>query len=414
MRKLLLAWTLTAALTGCATVHSLDATPDEVADRIAGDAVAYNEAYGRAIADQVLLNVLRARDRLPLYHLSMSGITEGSQLQSTTTAGLGSVGLGAGGGTPWAVGSLQQQQQDTTKPTYSLNPFGSSGNDIRARQFQQASAEIFRSYWENGWPIEILFSVMVEGLDETAIPPTSTGRRTRRAPQPQARAIFNGGGAYRGDCGQRVLPLLPSDAGAAARASMIRRCEFLWLTRELADAAGPRPPLRALTDTCAQPPTPQPQRICAVQFDHGGKRYTLQLRAMDDMIYFVGSLLREIDDGRPSTVPTLTARVNIRPTDVVPADGESFEDIERTATLFRVRQLERGQTREVFAARVRYHGVHYAAGPPSGVVCIGIVHCANRAGPHNDATARVLSLLTQLVILSQSEAAQLAPRNLVQ
>ena len=136
---------------------------------------------------------------------------------------------------------------------------------------------------------------------------------------------------------------------------------------------------------------------------------------MDDMIYFVGSLLRDVDDGVVHEEPfePLTARVNIRPTDVFPADGESWRDLQRTAPLFRVTEVRRGRGNDAYAAEVSYRGVRYAAGPPNGAACVGIARCANREGPHNDASARVLSLLTQLVILSQSEAAQLAPRNVV-
>lgn len=402
MRKLVIACALAFGVMGCATVPSLDASPEDVADRIASDAVAYNEAYGRAIADQVLLNVLRARDRLPLYHLSMSGITEASNRGTQSTAEIGSIGLGAGGATPWATGGLSQQYTATTQPGYSLNPFGSN-EQMRARQFQQAPASVFQHYWENNWPIEILFYVMVERLDVEPVDP-------RRPPDPAPPPVINNNsGAFRGDCGARVERMTGESEAARIRNALVSRCNFLWFSRELTDS-GSRPTLDRITTGCAQPEAAtEPRRTCAVRFAHNGSWYRVQLRAMDDMIYFVGSILRDIDDGADEARQPMTARVHIRPADVVAADGELTRNIARSAVLFRIVELGRG-SEATFAAEVDYRGVRYAAGPPAHVICVGVTRCAGREGPHNDASARVLSLLTQLVILSQSEEAQLAPR----
>ena len=192
-----------------------------------------------------------------------------------------------------------------------------------------------------------------------------------------------------------------------------QRCDFVWTMRAIADARA-RPLLERVNCT---PPAGAAQtlpRECAVRFSFEGATYRVQLRALDDMVYFVGSLLRDIDDGVQSEIPhpPLTARVNIRSTDVFPADGEAWTALPRTAPLFRVAELERG-VRGVFAAEVHYRGRHYAAGQPNGAVCVGASRCSGRDGPQNDATARVLSLLTQLVIVSQSAEAQLAPRTIV-
>jgi uncharacterized protein YceK len=405
MRKLVLGCAMAAALMGCATVHDLDAPPEAVADRIAGDAVAYNEAYGRAIADQLLLNVLRARDRLPLYHLSMSGIQEGSQVVSTSTLGIGALGLGTGGRSPWAVGNASQVWTDTTKPGYTLDPFGGTG---RARQFVQASADVFHTYWDNGWPVEILFYVMVERFEVTPVTPP-------RGPAPVANFIGNSSGSYRGDCDQRPepLPANSDEAAVHARDAFIDRCEFIWLVREMADAEGRRPQLERLYTGCEQlAPPPAAQQTCAVRFRYGDNWYRVRLRAMDDMIYHIGSILRDVDAVGVSSAGPMTARVNIRPTNVYPSDNETWDAVDRTAPLFRIVAVP-ARDNSVYAAQVTYRGVRYAAGPPNNVVCVGAQRCATRQGPPSDATARVLSLLTQLTILSQSEGVQLAPRTLV-
>jgi hypothetical protein len=185
--KSLWACAFALALAGCASVPTLRGAPEDIANQIGGNAVAYNQAYGRAIADQVLLNVLRARDRLPLYHLSMSGITDTSELQQSGQLQLGSISLGDGNG---GVGQLTGGRTLITKPQYVLNPFSSDPEHPRARQFEPVAYEVFQHFWDNNWPTDVLLLVMVESLivEPETNPPS---------------VLTNGSAGARGDCGRR-------------------------------------------------------------------------------------------------------------------------------------------------------------------------------------------------------------------
>ncbi len=400
---------LALALAGCASVPTLRGSPEDVANAISANAVAYNQAYGRAIADQVLLNVMRARDRMPLYHLSMSGIQDSSELaEQFGELTIGSVSLGDGEG---GVGQWVGGRTLTTKPGYTLNPFSSHDGTRQARQFEPVANETFQHYWDNNWSVEILLMIMVERLERG-------GRR-----------IENTSHGYRGDCEDRPSQTElraararvqnetpPGEREDALRlhddvtADRQRRCDFVWTVGELSN--GDRPTLEPIYTGCAQPrpsddnPTPR-RHICTLKIRADRAVYDVRLRSIDDMLYFVGSIIRDHQDGRDP----MTARVHVAPTNVYPADGENWSSRGRTAPLFRVVEVDRPQ-RGAYAAEVIYRGVRYAAGQATSAVCIGIDRCAYREGPHNDGSSRVLSLLTQLVILTQSEEAQLAPRDL--
>ena len=68
---------------------------------IADNAVAFNEAYGQAVAGQILLNIMRSRDRMPRYYLSMTGIADNPSRRYEENAGIGGIPLGGAIGTPW-------------------------------------------------------------------------------------------------------------------------------------------------------------------------------------------------------------------------------------------------------------------------------------------------------------------------
>jgi hypothetical protein len=398
------------SLGACASVPALSDGGEVVAGRISSTAVAYNRAYGRAIADQVLLNVLRARDRLPLYHLSMSGITENSELAVQRTMGIGSIPLGDGS-TPWGIGAVQGQRTATTKPTFVLNPFSSDAEHPRARQFEPLSYEVLRHFWDNDWPREILLLVLVDDL-------TPLDRRGRPV---QGRRLENNSSDYRGDC-------QPQPATAATSAALRERCGFLWTIQGFNErrlVVTPEQGQRC-TDLPSLGEHAPARRRCNVilnvaRIGRNGTgtttaRYELSMRAIDDMIYYVGSLLRVADGADMGT------QVYVRPMGVYPRDGEDWNTIQRTANLFRVTRAPSepprpGERREpgYYAAEVEYRGAHYMAGPANSRMCIGPACQAQPRDPDvNDVSATVLSLLTQIVIISQSEEAQLGPTNTLQ
>ena len=365
---------LTWALGGCITVPSLSSSPEATADRISSDVVAYNEAYGSSIADQILLNALRARDRLPLFYLSMSGITEGSYTDVQAGVQIGTIGLGHGN-PDWGVGQISGSRSNRAAPTYSLNPFGSATREGRGTtlQFQPVTLVILKHYWDSEWAPDMLLYLMVDSATDI----TTRTHHTYSNSTPDLTPCSTAGGApcsfsdivaFAADNrdGTRLSACLPRDAlPCGARMSVTVR-----------NAAG-----RPVTRT-----------------------YTLELRAIDDMIYYIGSALREHGpDPR------------VRPTGVYPADEHSqaqWDRIARQARLFYARPADRHDDSSTFAASVTYHGQRYFSGPANSAHCIvsSASDCMDlRAGAGADVSATVLSLLTQLNVVSQSEGAQLAP-----
>ncbi|MEZ6023035.1 MAG: hypothetical protein R3C16_06410 [Hyphomonadaceae bacterium] len=52
-------------VSACASNPQTLTRRETLARQIADDAAAFNEAYGQAVSAQILLNILRSRDRLP-------------------------------------------------------------------------------------------------------------------------------------------------------------------------------------------------------------------------------------------------------------------------------------------------------------------------------------------------------------
>lgn len=367
--ELISAFVLTVSLMGCASVPVVQGQPEDIADRIGANAVAYNQAYGRAIADQVLLNVLRARDRLPLYYLSMSGITEGSEVQIQHQLGIGSINLGSSS-SPWGVGTLNEQRTTITKPSYTLNPFSSGGDNARARQFQQVAPEIFQHFWDSDWPRQMLLLIMVDDLVKDG----------------ETSPVENNSSCN-------------SNANAKSK-----ECAFLREASEITEGTlvlehchetAPRPSTTpgAPAANNADESTPAAPEDCSISIAIHGSNYRLHLRAVDDMIYFVGSLMRGYSEAED-----MAARI-----DAVQVQGH--------APLFRIVRSRSRQEPGYYAAEVTYRGARYYAGPANDNIC-NLGACPNDADA-NDGSSRVLSLLTQLIVIGQSEEAQLGPRQII-
>src|SRR5262245_25111657 len=90
-------------LASCAT-GAPEVRRAELARQIADDAAAFNEAYGQAVSAQILLNILRSRDRLPRYYLSMTGIADSPSWRYRQNVGVGGIPLGDGA-SPWGIGN---------------------------------------------------------------------------------------------------------------------------------------------------------------------------------------------------------------------------------------------------------------------------------------------------------------------
>jgi hypothetical protein len=373
-----------ASAAGCAIAPATPGRREAIARQIADDAIAFNEAYARAVSGQILLNVLRARDRQPRYYLSMSGIQDAPSIRFRQTGSAGSIPLGEGA-SPWGFGSFTFERESQSRPSYALQPFGPEA--LTRVAFQPTGANVFAHYWNSGWPRDLLMLLLVEEI-------------TVARPGEPARTLVNDAAGIRGDC-----PPTETSAG----------CAFVQTVREMLDdiagladrsASGPC----GLIGVYGAAPEAAAPANCPARIVVADKTYGLALRSLDDMVYYVGELLRATQ-GREGRV--LEAGVGVRAAGLSrDAAGETIH-----TPLFRVVDLGEGWLSEPggFAASTVYQGRRYAAGPPVARNCRqaeeqGVCRPDPELG---DRSSSVLSLMAELFALNQSPDALRPPTRLI-
>lgn len=376
---------LALAATGCAAADVRVRERREVQTRnIVDDAIAYNEAYSGAINGQILLNVLRAYNRQPRQYMSMSGF-------SNASPGTRSGGVSVGGipldqlGERWGEGGFAFGAEQRLAPDYTVQPFGTE--EFAQIALEPTSPEVFHQYWHSGWNRDVLLLLLVERMDIA----TAAG----------VESFYNSAGTIDNDCDGAQY-----DFGG---------CRFVRAVRDLAQATrgapNPVPPSHECVPSAAygdvsRAPAASPAPFCQVMILVGERRYTLSLRSLDGMVYYVGELLRQNElSATPRDGDALVARLGVI--------GPGYYRAEDRVPLFRIAadvEDERG-----YAATVTYGGRRYSAGapmdrfcydPPPGEGCRGGTLRGDRSGT-------VLELLASVLAYNQNEAAVTAPESAI-
>lgn len=377
-------------LTGCAMAPAQPDRREALARQIADDAVAFNEAYGRAVSSQILLNIMRGRDRLPRYYLAMTGIADSPSLRTSQSAGIGSAPLGEGG-SPWGFGNVGVERETASRPAYAVQPF--DAQTLTRTAFEPTHTEVFAHYWRSGWPRDILLLLMVERIEKV----DANGQR---------QTFVNEANTIAYDCVERV-----ESSG----------CEFVREIRDflgnfqgelpedgvdalygepicgLVQSLGPTTPVRA-----APAPT---GRACDPVFVIASTRVTLHLRSLDDVIYYVGELLRA--GSMTSGEAAIEAQVNV--------GAAGLRGGGAGVPLFRVIPADEARAQNGYAAAIDYGGTRYVAGPAIGRSCYDAADdgpCRDDA-EHGDRSSSVLSLIAELMALNQSPDSIRAPNRLI-
>jgi hypothetical protein len=384
-----------AVLTAVLLLASCASSPGDVrranlSRQIADDAAAFNEAYGQAVSAQILLNILRSRDRLPRYYLAMTGIADSPSWRYRQNAGIGSIPLGDSGA-PWAFGNAALERETQTRPTYAVQPF--SAETLTRTAFEPTAPYVFEHYWRSGWPRDLLLLVMVESIEKT----DAEGARATFVNE--ANTIFD-------NCAANV------DTNGCAFVRELR--EFLISTSErpsesgidmergrplcgVVEAYGPTTPVRVLA--------PREGLDCDPVFPIGSTLVRLRLRSLDDMVYYVGELMRA-GSMRAGPGEAIEAQVTVR------AAGLSGGG--RGVPLFRI-VPEAAANGDVYAAEVVYGGQRFGAGPAVGRSCGAAAEtgvCVDNA-EEGDRSSSVLSLIAEILALNQSPDAIRAPNRLI-
>lgn len=139
-------------------------------ERIVDDSVAFNEAFAEASSAQILLNVLYARDRLPREYSGFKEIATSQKRSLSANPSIASLPLGnpqnkndetpIGTAKLWGSGTLSLTGTAEANPSYGLTPL--VGDEFRNAIVSATSGEVFESFWETGWPRDVLMAVLVE------------------------------------------------------------------------------------------------------------------------------------------------------------------------------------------------------------------------------------------------------------
>lgn len=377
-------------LASCAAGTDFPSRRENLTRQIADDAASFNDAYGQAVSAQILLNVLRSRDRLPRYYLAMTGISDSPSWRYQQSGEIGGVPLG-NIGSPWGFGSAALERETERRPGYAVQPF--DAQTLTRTVFTATAPEVFAHYWRSGWPRDLLLLLMVETIEKTDADHHTVAFTN------EANTIF-----------ENCAPSIETDG-----------CAFVRQARDLIATVSARPPdsdvdmahgrpLCGLIEAYGasapvRPVAPAPRLDCDPVFVVGQTTLRLRLRSLDDMIYYIGELLRtggmEAAEGE-----AIEAQVTVR--------AAGLRGGGAGVPLFRLTPL-RAARDGVYAAQVAYGGERYVAGPAIGRSCGAATpggRCADTA-EQGDRSSSVLSLIAEILALNQSPDAIRAPSRLI-
>jgi hypothetical protein len=387
-------WAMAAGallLAACAIAPAAPQRRETLARQIAEDAAAFNEAYARAVSAQLLLNILRARDRQPRYYLSMSGIQDAPSLRFQENVGAGSVPLGEGA-SPWGFGSFGITREVQSRPTYAVQPL--SADTLTKAVFQPTPPNVFAHYWQSGWSRDLLVFLLVDRIDvvETGAGAQTFHNEANEIRQDCAPIVDTGGCRF-----VRTARAFLDDISARAPDASAPQGQSVC---GLVESYGAAAPVRAGAST--------PGEVCMPRFIVGARTYVMTLRSFDDVVYYVGELMR-LSATQSGMRGEMRAPLSVR------AAGLRGGGV--GVPLFRIAPAQDAANDQFYAGNVMYNGQRFVAGPPVGRSCADAAQsglCVDGA-VEGDRSSSVLSLLAELLALNQSPDAIRAPsRVLVQ
>jgi hypothetical protein len=375
-------------LCACATPGT-QTRRENLARQIADDAAAFNDAYGQAVQGQILLNIIRARDRLPRHYLAMTGIADSPSWRYAQSAGIGAIPLGESGA-PWGFGNVGVERETETRPAYAVQPF--DADTLTSTVFDATQPYVFAHYWRSGWPRDLLTLLMVE-------------RITRTGPNGHAYVFNNEANEIFANCTPdvdtggcefvRELRAFLSQVSPHSQISTDRRARAVC---GLVDAYAPSRPVRAA------PPSEDQQ--CDPTFVVGDQTYSFRLRSLDDMIYYVGELLRA-DSTNAAPGEPIEAQITV--------GAAGLRGGGLGVPLFRIVPHGAAQHARIYTAEVAYGDERYYAGPAISRSCgapAELGPCQDTA-EEGDRSSSVLSLIAEILALNQSPDAIRAPNRLI-
>lgn len=395
------------ALGGCTLAYR----PAHMPRTVGEDTVGYSIAYARAANNQILLNILQARDRLPMHYLSVSGIADAPTASNTVGASLLPLPLGNPAGA-LSGSSAAGTSSLTVHPSYGVTPL--DPERLLKAVYSPAPNEVFQYYWENGWPRDVLLYLLVkeahagscanltaqEVIHAGAVTVASGGPGARDCAYVQAHGpadITEVVAKVRANrAAHRPMEVTPFRRGGCTQVSTASdtagRLELLKLAaanKAYSYSEDAKTGVGRL-ESCGG------ERSIALVFageDGHAQLYRIELRSLEQMTYWLGGRVRE--GGMPMVRPPGSE-----------ADGHDVP-------LFRVEQgpPPQGVSDEDFAAALTYRGQRYRAGFAAD--CELATTCSERARAVVDRSGTVLALLAQLYALAPAPESLTPPTRFV-
>lgn len=140
------------ALTGCATLPK---------EQVALGATEYNQTLEKAQNEMLLLNIVRASKRYPMYFTTLSDMKETQTygMSGDLVLPFGKVGNGYNG-----AYSLTPKANFSLSPVYTVAPLTSK--DFIQGMLAPIKPETLAYFWEQGWPKEMLLYLIVSKIEE--------------------------------------------------------------------------------------------------------------------------------------------------------------------------------------------------------------------------------------------------------
>lgn len=376
-------------LASCASGGGLPSRRENLARQIADDAAAFNDAYGQAVQAQILLNIMRSRDRLPRHYLAMTGISDSPSWRYAQSAGVGAIPFGESA-EPWGFGNVGVERETETRPSYAVQPF--DAETLTRTAFDATQPYVFANYWRSGWPRDMLTLVMVERITHVAADGHAYVYNN------EANEIFRNCAPDVDTGGCEFVRAMRTFLTRVSPHSQISTDPRARAVCGLVDAYAPARPVRAAA--------PSEDEQCDPTFVVGADVYTFRLRSLDDMVYYVGELLR-VESTGAARGDVIDAQLTV--------GAAGLRGGGQGVPLFRVVPHGAAQHDRIYAAAVVYGGERYYAGPAISRSCgeaADVGPCQDNA-EEGDRSSSVLSLIAEILALNQSPDAIRAPSRLI-
>ena len=162
------------ACAGCASTPGDRSQGQQLASYVERDAVRLNEAHTRTINAVIAIKILRARDNLPTGYTTLTGITYSPEIATGANIGLGPLGLG-NPTNPFGDSDASFSVDEGSAARFSVNPFAEERGGSGLFKIE-ASEELFERYVESGWPIEVVFPLFIRRATLVDAPTGAAGR----------------------------------------------------------------------------------------------------------------------------------------------------------------------------------------------------------------------------------------------